>query len=335
MFFLIFLISLIYTHNSISNSIDQTCYNPFIYYDFSNEPEEWGESCIFRRNSEKIENGICYAWFKNQGTWGCSQYKGYYPNPSQGYIKYGQLWYNHVECCEYKNVRTVEMLIEINHDNEFRRSNEVFNEDWEIEVYNVQIKGNNGDIKIDDKKGNVEIYPNKYNYDNNKLTDLLYLVAKFDYTDVANKTFDECWEGPSCQMKFELFINGTKVIQSTKFVMDKFYAFQTRNFITGWIREMIEVDYESPSEKVFMTAAWDVLLRDEDIMNLYKKISNRKPEDNICIDTCQIDYSNQLIENVNTSTFGVIMIIVIGFISCFAILLCICFGFTFLKKKQF
>lgn len=304
----------------IPECLEEQCFFPFIYHDFSNPKHHRHRKEIATTENQQHN----FEWFPNQGTWNCSKFKGFVPHEGPPpFVLWGEVFYNDATCCVVKNMYTFEMWITVKHDEPChevkRRDGKWINEQWEIELHNIQIKGENGNIFLNDKKGHWDKCEDCYAFSDCKKKELLYIAARLNYADTPETHHHSCRGGKSCQMIFELFINGTKVLETTKLVMDKKFGVQIHQLEIAWIREMIEVEPEHPFEKVFLTTAWDHFLRDEDIFRFFQMGLNRSPDDGVCVgELCRLPGVLDVIpEGVDTTTLWVICIVV-------ALLLLIC-----------
>lgn len=239
----------------------EVCEKAYIHHQFKNcpvdPPRRFGSA-----------DSIC----PNEGTWECSTFECHYPNPFtlDGYCKYGEVDYS--QCCTHKELKFTDMWFVPNINSGI---------DWEWDIYNLDIKGNAGDILINGSN----IFENVYNY--SCYGGETYIAASLEYND-------------TCITKLKIYINGSLVINVEETLDIYFFSI---------LRNMIEIDRESGNnEKVFFISSWEMIPTDEQVLYLYNLGKNRSTDIELCydvtiteLDTCQ-DQLNSTNSTLSTIT---------------------------------
>jgi len=215
-------------------------------------------------------NGDPYSWCENQGTWTGEKFKCYYP--ADGYCRYG--YTEHSQTCIPKVLKSVDEWIYIEENHLV---------DWETNILNLDIRGNGGTIQI-----NGTTFEDVYEIDSEIEEYSVHLAITLEYNE-------------SCITNLKLYFNKILIVEVTE-EMDYYW----------WIllRSMVEVDREfGNNEKVYMVAAWECVLTEEQVEYLYNLGPNRTA--NVTLEHCN-DYEYMYSKTKNVSVGWMISCIVIS-----------------------
>lgn len=309
----------------------ETCDLPYIYHNFTNCPP-----VLIKKSVEQVKCRGCPPFYQkecqNEGTWKCANFTANWPHPYDGYVKNGEIDFSFVKCCEHKNARWVETVVKVRHDlPPMRRSPKVTFTDWELKIHNIELKGQQGDIKIEDDKGNEETSTDVYDFNFCK-GNLLPLSVTLNYTDTPNITLEHCPFGETCQMILKIYLNGTLIHTSDKFVMDKFFEIELFGWVIALIKEMFEfVDVEESNDELHFLSIWDIIPDDDFIKQRALNWQKLKPTDAYCIpqcpDDCPIEERSLELKDINGVDWWWIIIIVL-IVLCLVCFFCSCCCFV-------
>ena len=183
----------------------------------------------------------------NLGTWDCATFKCFWPNET-GFCRHGEIDYG--DCCTFKEIHYVEMWFE---------PNENCGVDWELDIFNLEIKGIGDNICIE-------------NGDSTCFEDVFSNMGKKTHIGVILE-YNE-----TCITNIIIVKNGSRILNVTGHDLDLFIDV----FFTTIIRSMVEIDNEGYNEKVYRISAHTIVLTEEQILELYNLGSDRSPETEIC-----------------------------------------------------
>lgn len=299
-----------------SKILQDNCVYPYIFHNFTN-CEEILEP---RRHLNNIQ---CL----NEGTWRCSNFTGYDHNAEEGFIRRGDVNYNHGECCDLKNIRTLETVLMVRSDTCLLRDINNGQNDWEFEVHNIEVKGDHGDCILSDKKLNNDyLITDCYDYDMCR-GNLLHIGMVFNYTDKADVCLDNIIRRTcktcSCSMGLSLYINGELIFFSNDFVMDKFFGveFPITNLLIGFIREMFDFSEQCVlNDELHFLRIWDIMLPSWKIKENSENWYLDSPKDGYCMEYMQDEnsitsYIHSYVNGLNDSIGLLILILFLIFLA--------------------
>jgi hypothetical protein len=328
MLLLLLLIGIYSAQYPISTAcLQKDCYYPFIFHNFTNCYED-------STREDSVSNITC----TNQANYECTFFRANGQNNTGGYVQWGDIMFKMYNCNIIQDIFTIEMWVETNHT------------EWEIRPHNIILTADTGTISFNDQLGNTETCSSCYNdTDGVRAIDLLYIVARMNYTHSPNVNYADCFGlTTDCQMTFELFINGSKVSNSTNMIMHKYFS---ESFPAGeefrWVRQMIAdtTSYDT-FQKIYFTAAWNAFLTDAQITTLYALGLERTTTDSVCVeDLCEIsDLCDEALDAItdtnNSELFDIWTFIYIFFFALFCgtssicCIFCIFFGFLLAKREK-
>lgn len=195
----------------------------------------------------------------NLGTWDCATFKCFWPNP-EGFCRYGEIDYG--DCCTFKEIHYVGMWFEPNDNSGV---------DWELDIFNLEIKGIGDDICI--HNGDTTCFEDVFN--NMGMETYISVIIEYNETCTTNIIISK---------------NGSRILNVTGHDLDLFIDV----FFTTIIRSMVEIDNEGYNEKLYRVSAHTVAPTEEQELEIYNLGSNRSPDIEICfystldeLDDCQ------------------------------------------------
>ena len=227
----------------------------------------------------------------NEGYFECSRFDCSYPHITEPdpFCRYGIV--DMTKCCDCMKINFAEMWIDINGNPYI---------DWEWGVYNLEFKGNGGDIYIEDNFGFGVLLEDVYEYDCINSTKL-YLAARIDYNS-------------TCSGILSFFVNGQKVLNESDI--------QMQFNVLIFMKAMISIDREfGNNEKVYMIAGWEKVEdcpppTDDQIMELYEMGGNRTAD-------TEMPPIEGGVDDEALQTFMILLVIILSLIG-----LILCLGFV-------